>query len=168
MGDEPDALDGALYAELHAISARVLGRAPRGPQTLRATELVHEAWMKLRRLHDGEYADREHFVATASRVMRQVLVDHVRTKRRVKHGGDAVRVTFTFQGGEDVQFDLLVLDDVLAALEAIDPRAAQVVTLRVFGGLTVPETAEALGVSPRTIDSAWRFARAFLREQLAG
>jgi RNA polymerase sigma factor (TIGR02999 family) len=153
-----------LYAELHDIAARHM-RGERPDHTLQPTALVHEAFLRL--LAPGSYEDRTHFLRAASAAMRHVLVDHARARNAAKRGG-ALRVTLDegLAGRDDRVVELLVLDDALARLAAAEPRWAQVVELRFFGGLEVPEVAAALGISPATVKRDWQFARAWLARAL--
>jgi RNA polymerase sigma factor (TIGR02999 family) len=163
-GESLEVMDPPVYAHLRNLSSRILG-SPAGNRPLHTTELVHEAWIKLAR-QNGTFKNRKHFVAVAAQAMRQLIVDHIRAKKTAKRGGDAVQVTLANLAEAPRAVDLVALDGAIRKLEILDARAAEVVVLRVFGGLTVPETAEALEVSPRTVNDAWRFARAFLQKQL--
>ncbi len=158
----------ALMAELGVI-ARATLRSQRQGHTLQPTALVNEAYMKLAARAGSPWVDRKHFFATASRAMRQVLVDHERARRREKRGGDGVGVTlYTDMGGavEGPEVDLLDLDQAIAELEEVDERRARVVVLRYFGGLEVDEVAEVMGVSKTTVERDWRAARAWLWRRL--
>jgi RNA polymerase sigma-70 factor, ECF subfamily len=166
---DSDALEkllGAVYAELHMIAGRHL-RHERPDHTLQPTALVHEAYL---RLLDGAALsadNRVHFLRAASRVMRRVLVDHARARNALKRGG-AVCVTLDEAvAGHDIPIiDMLALDDALERLGAAEPRWAQVVELKFFGGLDVPEIAATLGTSPATVKRDWQFARAWLARAL--
>jgi RNA polymerase sigma factor (TIGR02999 family) len=133
--------------------------------TLQPTALVHEAWLRL--LKPGELArlkDKDHFVAVAAEAMRRILVESARRKKRIKHGGDFERVEMD---GIDVALPLpadevIALDEALDRLAKVDQRSAEVVKLRFFTGLTQEEVAEELGVSLRTVERLWKFARAWL------
>lgn len=166
MAPEPsdDRLVALLYEELRALAgAQYRGRANVAAQP---TSLVHEAWLKLR---GAEWNDREHFLAIASTAMRQILADRARRQRADKRGGGWERVTLAgvrATGAEDV-VDVIALDDALARLEALDPRQARIVVLRIFAGLQVPEIAVALGVSESTVEKEWRRARAWLAATLS-
>lgn len=158
--------DPDLYAHLKALANRIHAERGRGQETMQPTALLHEAWMKLA-ASDGQYASKAHFVAVAARAMRQVLVDRARSKGAAKRGSGQHHTSLTGVGdtpGEPL--DVLALDKALTELEAVDPRAAEVVLLRTFGGLTVEEVAAALGTSERTIKRSWRFSRAFLAKRL--
>jgi RNA polymerase sigma-70 factor (ECF subfamily) len=165
-----DRLVPLVYDELRRIAASYLSRE-RGGHTLQPTALVNEAYLKLVQADDLEFENRSHFFGVASRLMREILVDHARRRAAHKRGGQRHRVTLTegvaFEhGGRDV--DLLMLDDALARLAAKDPRLAQIVDLRYFGGLSVEETAEVLGSSPRTVKREWAVARVWLQELMDG
>ncbi len=155
-----------VHAELMSLAQhRMAGR--RG-HTLQPTALVHEAWIKLIQ-SSSDFRDRRHFLACAARAMRQILTDHARAKRAHKRGGDVpvaaldgLAVTY-----EDRALDLVVLDDLLTRLEAIDARLSPVVELRYFGGLENDEVAEVLGTSTRTVERRWKLARGWLRQQLS-
>ena len=155
-----------LYSELHAIAARHM-RGERPGHTLQPTALVHEAFLRLVGGTPATFDDRAHFLRAASQAMRRVLVDHARARNAAKRGG-ALRVTLDegVAGADDGAVDLLVLDDALSRLAAAEPRWAQVVELRYFAGLEVPEVAEALGISTATVKRDWRFARAWLARAL--
>lgn len=153
-----------LYEDLRRIARREIGRE-HAPPTLNATDLVHEAYLRLAASRP-EAADRAHMLALASRVMRQVLVDRARRRRADKRGGGAERVTLSglpVAAGELDEAELLALDDALAQLE---PRQRQVVECRFFGGMSEAEIAEALGVTERTVRRDWVKARAWLYRDL--
>lgn len=166
-GDETarDRLVRAVYDELRGI-ARAHLRRERGDHTLVTTELVHEAYEKMLGPH-AAYSGRGHFFGAAARAMRQILVDHARRRGRVKRGGgerpvalDEIGEIAAGDGSDSV--DIVDLDDALTRLAEMDPRQAAVVECRYFGGLTVEETAEALGISDSTVKREWRTARAWL------
>lgn len=154
-----------LYDELRALAARRMGRAA---QTLQPTALVHEAYVKLSRAHPLRFNDLEHFRATAARVIRQVLVNHAAAAKTLKRGGDRLRVTVdeALLAAETNDVDLVALDAALSKLADVDERQARVVELRFFGGLSMLEVAEQLGVSERTIQADWAVARAWLAWQM--
>jgi len=159
-------LPSEVYAHLRAVAARIHHERTGGNASIRPTELLHEAWMKVER-GQMEFASRTHFLRVAAKAMRQILVDRARTAGRQKRGGDRRQTTLTGLSGEpDDVVDVLALDDALSALKEVDPTAEELVVLRVFGGLTVPEAAESLGMSPRKVNYVWRFARAFLSRRL--
>ena len=155
------------YAELNAI-ARALMSHERVAHTLQPTALVHEAYLKLVGSAPSHLADRSHFLAVAARAMRQVLVDHARRHLAERRGGGWQRVTLDEALSPQLDRDFLVLDldRLLDAFKALDPRAAQVAEMRLFAGMTVPEIAEALAVSPRTVDGDWAMARNWLAREL--
>jgi len=160
-----------VYDELRAIAGQMM-RAGRPGHTLQPTALVHEAWLKIDRAAGGggELRDREHFLAVAATAMRQVLVNHARDRRAQKRGGDVVRVPLDdhLDIVEKKAGNVVELDDVLQRLAASHPRAAKVVELRVFGGLTIEEAARAIGVADSTLSEEWRFARVWLARELPG
>ena len=154
----------AVYAELRALAASYF--RGRGGQTLQPTALVHEAFLRLHR-HAGAVTDRAHFFAIAATAMRQILTDHARRRRALKRGGaDKERVTLSNLAAFDSPVDLVVLDDLLSRLGALDERQARLVELRFFAGMTEQETAEVLGVSLRTVQKEWRKAKAWLLAEL--
>jgi len=152
-----------VYAELHRLAKHYLGREG-GRQSIQATELVNEAYLRLVDCKDVHWQNRAHFFALSARMMRRILVDFARTRGRAKRGGEFERVSLDQAAGLTLepQADLVALDEALDSLAALDPRKAQVVELRFFGGLTVDETAEALKVSPETVMREWSLARAWL------
>lgn len=156
-----------VYDKLGQLARRELARRP-FPSTLSSTTLVHEAYVKLVDRTRADFQDRGHFFAVAAKAMRQILVDHLRQKLADKRGGRAAHVPLaeTRIGVEDRLVDVLILDEALSRLEDVSERLSQVVELRFFGGLTVEETAEALGVTPRTVKRDWRKARALLFHEL--
>ncbi|HWE37863.1 MAG TPA: ECF-type sigma factor [Isosphaeraceae bacterium] len=159
-----------VYDELRRLAAKKLAEEKPG-QTLQATALVHEAYLRLvvggpSRGWDG----RGHFFAAAAEAMRRILIDRARDRKRLKRGGARRREELDFDALTDpdgAPDDLLDLDDALGRLEGLDPRAAALVKLRLFAGLTLAEAALALGISPRTADLDWQFARAWLFDHLA-
>jgi RNA polymerase sigma factor (TIGR02999 family) len=160
-------LDSDLYAHLRALAGRIHAERASANEVIQPTELLHEAWEKLSRSRDT-WESRTHFIAVAARAMRQILIDRARVRLADRHGGQLARTTLSGVGDDvGVRLDVLALDEALTELEKLDARCAEVVLLRTFGGLTVPEAAEALGVSTRTVDDLWRFARAWLAVRLA-
>ena len=159
-----------VYEELRSLAARNLARERPG-QTLQATALVHEAYL---RLVDTEAAqvweNRRHFFAAAAEAMRRIMIERARLRDRIKRGGGLVRREFEPDAilAPEVPEDLIALDEALTRLATVDPSVAEVVQLRVFAGLTVRQAAEVLGVSPRTVDNAWAYARAWLLTELRG
>jgi RNA polymerase sigma factor (TIGR02999 family) len=159
-----------VYDELRRLAARRLARESPG-QTLQATALVHEAYLRLVGPGEGAHWDgRGHFFKAAAEAMRRILVERARRKGRVRHGGGLDRVDFevAVDGIAEPTRDLVALDDALRDLARLDPASAEVVNLRYFAGLSVTEAAEVLGVSPRTVDRLWAFARAWLHQELGG
>jgi RNA polymerase sigma factor (TIGR02999 family) len=158
-----------VYDELRRLAAGYLRRERPG-QTLQATALVHEAYVRLVRPADQPWTGRTHFLAIAAVSMRQILVDRARRRHAAKRGGGAERITLddamlpSPTSGSSV--DLMALDRALDELAALDPQQARIVELRYFGGLTVEETAEVVGVSPATVKRHWTLARAFLKKAL--
>lgn len=163
-----DRLVDAVYPELRAIAQRQLG-GERAGHTLQATALVNEAYLRLSGLDRIEWRDRVHFVHMAARVMREVLVDHARRRSANKRdGGERVSLTgLALAAGDDGGVDVAALDGALGALERLDADKARIVELRYFGGLTIEETAEALGLSPATVKRHWQVARTWLFEALS-
>lgn len=156
-----------VYDELRRL-ARGRLRHERIDHTLAATELVHEAFLKLVGLERVDWQDRAHFFAIASRAMRNVLVDHAVRRAAVKRGGGENAITLDEREGatELPVDDLIALSDALGRLERLDERQARVVECRFFGGLSLEETAAALQVSPATVSRDWTFARAWLHREL--
>jgi RNA polymerase sigma-70 factor, ECF subfamily len=158
-----------VYDELRRIAAGYL-RRERQSQTLQATALVHEAYVRLVQPEKRPWTGRTHFLAIAAVSMRQILVDRARRRHAAKRGGGAERITLDAAmlpaPSPDSGIDLVALDAALNQLAALDPQQARIVELRYFGGLTVEETAEAVGVSPATVKRHWTLARAFLKKAL--
>ena len=168
----PDELFPLIYGELRKVAGRYLGRERRN-HTLEPTALVHEVWIRLQKDRAVEWQGRTHGLALGAQAMRRVLVDHGRHQKRDKRGGGAQPVSLDdivkagATGAVPVE-DLLTLEAALTRLETVDPRAAQVVILRFFAGMSSPEVAEHLEVSVRTVESDWAHARAWLNRELAG
>jgi RNA polymerase sigma factor (TIGR02999 family) len=160
-----------MYNELRKVARRYLGRERRN-HTLQPTALVHEAWMKLQHEKGANWQGRTHGLALAAQAMRRLLVDHGRHQKRDKRGGGAQPVALddllkaASTAAVPVE-DLLTLEAALTRLEAEDPRAAQVVVLRFFSGMSSPEVAEHLGLSLRTVESDWTHARAWLKREMS-
>lgn len=167
----PDALaEARVHEELRAIAHAVLKCRP-CPGLLQTTALVHEAWMRLRGFDLTRWDSRSsQFAALAAKTLRSVLVDEARREHRDKRGGDWQRIQLSPQnlpaGELPAAVDLLGLDEAMNALAQLSPRRASVVELRFFGGLTIPQVADLLGVSERTIETDWELARAWLRVKL--
>ncbi len=167
QGPAQEKLWSLIYSELHALARRQLANEAPGPD-LQATSLVHEAYIRLVGSQTMTWANRRHFFAAAANAMRRIRIDEARKRHRLKRGGDYRRVPLEEAAAalDDDPAELMALDEAMNRLEAIDPRKAQIVSLRYFAGLTVEETAEALELSPRTIESDWHFARAWLHREL--
>jgi RNA polymerase sigma factor (TIGR02999 family) len=166
-----DALVPAVYDVLHAQAARALRREATG-HTLSTTALVHEAYLRLVDQSRVRVESRAHFYGIAARVMRQILVDHARARSAEKRGGHAGEATdpVTLRDSDAVTgepaAEVLAVHEALERLAALDPEQARLVELRYFAGLTIAETAEALGVSPATANREWAVASAWLRREL--
>lgn len=157
------------YDTLRRIASRQLGRQSNTP-SLNTTLIVHEAWLKLSQADSGRYVDRSHYLATAARAMRQILIDHARRKLAVKHGGGTVHLQLDEGRDQAGEADgrLLALDDALQALGRQSPELESLVECRFFAGLTAAETASALGRSVRTVERQWARARTYLAEIMEG
>jgi RNA polymerase sigma factor (TIGR02999 family) len=162
-----EALIEATYAQLRRIAGALM-RQERPNHTLQPTEVVHHAWFKLFDHTRVAWSDRVHFLNVAARAMRQVLVDHARERAAMKRGTPADRVTFDDEAGHGAvaSVEILALHEALERFAALDPRAAQVVEARIFGGMTVEEVAAALEVSRRTVELDWTVARRWLAKAL--
>lgn len=149
------------------MAARAMARESPG-HTLQPTALLHEAWVRLRGDSPAGFRDRAHFLQAAAQAMRRVLVDHARRRLADKRGAGSRRVTFHDLAVEciDPQLDVLALHEALDAFAAAYPRPAEVVKLRYFSGLSVPEVAETLELSPATVKREWVFARAWIHERI--
>ena len=157
-----------LYDELHDIAERHL-RRERASHTLQPTALVNEAFMRLQALREIHWKERSHFLAVASNMIRRVLVDHARVRQSRKRSPVGTRVDLadlTTQS-TDKEVDVLALNDALDRLGQMDSRQSQIVELRFFGGLSVPEVADLLNISPRTVKNDWSIARAWLFDFLS-
>ena len=155
------------YSELRALAGQYV-RQERSGHTLQATALVHEVFLRLRSQKQLRVDGKGHFFAIAAEAMRRVLVDHARSHATAKRGGSWNRVTLDLQASStrSVDLDVLALDGAITKLEQKDERMARVVVLRFFTGMTVAEVAEALSISKRTVEYEWRFARAWLLNEL--
>jgi RNA polymerase sigma factor (TIGR02999 family) len=171
LGDEEAlaALIPLVYDELRRLAAHYLRRERPG-QTLQATALVHDVYLRLLQDSHLSWQSRAHFFGIAARSMRQILIERARARRAAKRGGDRVRITL--DPGLIVtvpeSIDLEALDDALTRLAALDPDLAHVVEVRFFGGLSIEETAEALSVSPATVKRRWTLAKAWLAREIGG
>ena len=168
-----------VYDELRRIASRYVSRERAG-QTLQATALVNEAFVRLSAERPREFQNRTHFLAIAALSMRQILVQRARARHAAKRGGARERITldevnvaqeagsFAPPADGPDEIDLIALDDALSALAEKDPELARLVELRYFGGMTVEETAEAFDVSPATVKRQWATARAWLKRAIDG
>ncbi|HEV2248166.1 MAG TPA: sigma-70 family RNA polymerase sigma factor [Terriglobia bacterium] len=164
-----DRLAPLVHRELHRIAGRLMaGQRPN--HTLQATALVNEAYLRLVDAQQANWKDRAHFFALCALAMRQILVEHARSRGSAKRGGGQVLIELEegLAAGSSPEAKLLELDDALNRLAALDPRKSQVIELRFFGGLSVAETAEALKISPETVQRDWKLARAWLYGELSG
>jgi RNA polymerase sigma factor (TIGR02999 family) len=157
------------YRELRRIAAGHM-RRERSVRSLQATDLVHEAYLRLIGQANTDYRDRTHFFQIAAHLMRQILVDRARKRRSGKRGGGVPQISLdrALEFAEAQPTDLLLLDDALSRLQQLDARQCQIVEMRFFAGMTEEEIAEALGVSGRTVNREWRLARAWLYRQVYG
>ena len=168
---ESDALEKLLplvYGELRKLAG---ARMRRPGQSIQPTELVHEAYLKLVRGKDRGWESRRHFINAAGTAMRSILIDRARTKMAERHGGGMERQSSDVLEQQVAEFEqspeeLVAIDDALSKLEQVDPRAAKVVTLRFFAGLSTNEIADALGVTDRTVRNDWSFAGAWLKRAM--
>lgn len=161
-------LDDSLYEQLRKIAGRISARHGFGHPTLQPTVLLHEAWMKIEQAR-STFESEAHFVATAARAMRQIIVDRARYREAQKRGGDRQRTTLSgLPHAPEQVLDALAVDRALDQLEEVNARAAEVVLMRTFGGMTNDDIARVLGVSTRTVERNWRFASAYLADQLTG
>jgi RNA polymerase sigma factor (TIGR02999 family) len=155
-----------LYDELHRVARHQL-RGERPDHTFQPTALLHEAYLRLAGVRPAEIQNRSHFIALASRLMRQVLVDHARAHLAVKRqGGVRIPLSEALDLPAEPEVDLLGVDEALTRLAQLDEQQAQVVELRFFGGLSIPETCSALKISASTVKRDWSTARAWLRREL--
>jgi RNA polymerase sigma factor (TIGR02999 family) len=165
--DAFDRLLPQLQQELHGIADRYMA-AERPGHDLQATALINEAYLRLVDWKNIQWADRAHFFGMAANMMRRVLVDHARRRDRVKRGGEAIQVSLVEAAHVSTpeRADVLALDEALERLAVLDPRKSRIVEMRFFGGLSLEETAEALGVSVSTVRRDWTLARAWLFREL--
>ena len=162
-----DELFPIVYDELRKVARSFMAREKPG-QTLQTTALVHEAYLRLLGGEETSWKDRAHFFRAAAEAMRRILIEQARAKARLKRGGEAQRVSFdeNLAAVEPRAEEVLALDEALSRLEHQDPAMAQLVKLRYFAGLTVEETAKALGLSQRSVNRQWTAARAWLRVEM--
>jgi RNA polymerase sigma factor (TIGR02999 family) len=170
VANDKEALDKlmpAVYDELRRQAARYLRREQAG-HTLQTTALIHEAYLRLVDQHNVQWQNRAHFFGIAAQMMRRILVDHARTKKRAKRGGSDVKVSLADATipVEERDLDVVALDEALTRLAEIDEQQSRVVELRFFSGLTVEETAEVMGISPATVKRDWSVAKAWLHREL--
>ncbi|HEY6230274.1 MAG TPA: sigma-70 family RNA polymerase sigma factor [Pyrinomonadaceae bacterium] len=158
-----------VYDELHRQAARYL-RHERPGHTLQTTALIHEAYLRLIDQKNVHWQNRAHFFGIAAQMMRRILVDHARGKKRAKRGGSGIRISFSevVLKTPDEELDFLALDEALDRLAALDEQQARIVELRFFSGLTVEETAEVLSISTATVKRDWSMAKAWLHREIQG
>jgi RNA polymerase sigma-70 factor (ECF subfamily) len=156
-----------VYEELRALARRYIGRE-NAPQTLQATALVNEAYLRLKKEKNPCWKNRAHFCAVAAHSMREILVERARSRKALKRGGSCVRVSLDgrMAAGVDNSLDIIALHEALSRLAELDPQLARLVELRFFGGLNTGESAEILGVSTASIKRGWKFAKAWLLREL--
>lgn len=157
-----------VYDELRLLARGYL-QQERGGHTLHATDLVHEAYLRMVDQSSVTWQNRAHFFSVAAQMMRRILVDHARRHRTEKRGGEGTRLEFdeALFAPAVRSLDLIALDDALRDLSELNPQHGQIIELRFFGGMKIEEVAEVLDVSPRTVKREWRMARAWLRQHLA-
>ena len=167
--EELDKMMPTIYDELRRQAARYL-RQERPGHTLQTTALIHEAYVRLVDQRNVQWQNRAHFFGIAAQMMRRILVDHARTKKRAKRGGSDIKVSLDDNAvavkGQDL--DVVAVDEALSRLAKIDEQQSRVVELRFFSGLTVEETAEVMGISPATVKRDWSMAKAWLHRELSG
>jgi RNA polymerase sigma-70 factor, ECF subfamily len=168
-----------VYDQLHRVAAARFGRE-RGNHTLQPTALVHEAYLRLVDQRRVRWQNRAHFIGVAAHLMRRILIDHARGRRAAKRGGPYENLTLanaidelpavrTPAGPNQIdEIDVLALEEALTRLTALDAQQGRIVELRFFGGLTVEETAEVLGISAATVKRDWRLAKAWLHREMDG
>lgn len=161
-----EALLPLVYNELRRLAGRCL--AGHQPQTLQSTGLVHEAYLRLVGQTSLRAENRSHFLAIAARLMREILVDHARSRAAAKRGANCITLTFdeAIALPHRRELDVIALDDALNTLAALDPRQSKIVDLRFFGGLSIEETSEVLELSPATVKREWATARLWLQREL--
>lgn len=169
-GGDKSALDQLMplvYTELRRLAHHYL-RQERPDHTLQSTALVHEAYARLTHQNLPEWQNRAHFFGVAAQLMRQILVDYARSHRASKRGGDVYKLALddAAEQPQDVDLDIIALDDALKSLASLDSQQSKVVELKFFGGLSIEDTAEVLGISPSTVKRDWVTARAWLYREL--
>lgn len=164
-----DQLIPIVYDELRRQAARYLRREQAG-HTLQTTALIHEAYVRLVDQRNMQWQNRAHFFGIAAQMMRRILVDHARSKKRAKRGGSDIRVSLgdAEVAAKDQELDVVALDRALERLARIDEQQSRVVELRFFSGLSVEETAEVMGISKSTVKRDWSMAKAWLHRELSG
>lgn len=157
-----------VYDELRAIAVRHLQRERQG-HTLQATALVHETYVRLVDQQRVHWTGRAHFLAMAATMMRRILVNHAKARQADKRGGAAARTVLSVDSLElpEKSLDLLALDEAICRLARLDPQQCKIVELRYFGGLTVKEVSQVIGISQRTVHREWTFAKAWLRGEIS-
>jgi RNA polymerase sigma factor (TIGR02999 family) len=163
-----DELMPLVYNELRSLAKKYL-RSERSGHTLQPTALVNEVYLRLVDQRTATFQSRAQFFGMAAKLMRNILVDHARKRRTAKRGGEPLRLSISTADriGRKPDLDLVSLDDALKRLAGLNPQHSDTVELRFFGGLTIEETAEALGVSHATVERDWSFARAWLRREMS-
>jgi len=156
-----------VYDELRRLARHYLRRERPG-QSLQATALVNEAYLRLKRDKRQPWQNRTHFFAIAATSMRQILMERARARHAAKRGGSRVRISLseTVPASREMSLDLLALDEALTSLAALDPEHARIVELRFFAGLSIEETAEAMAISAATVKRGWNLARAWLKREM--
>ncbi len=164
-----DALMPLVYAELRKLAQHYL-RKERSDHTLQSTALVHEAYLRLAGQSPPQWQNRAHFFGIAAHLMRQILVEHARSRGAAKRGGGATRMTLdeSMSIAQQSEVDVIVLDKALKDLTELDAQQGRIVELRFFGGLTIEDTSEVLGISPATVKREWVTARAWLFRAMTG
>jgi RNA polymerase sigma factor (TIGR02999 family) len=164
-----DELVTVVYDELRRQASRYLRHESPG-HTLQTTDLIHEAYLRLVDQKNPLWQNRAQFFGIAAQLMRRILVDHARARHRAKRGGRNIRISLDEEiaGGTSNDVELIDIDEALNRLAEIDIQQSKIVELRFFSGLNVEETAQVLGISPRTVKRSWRFAKAWLRRELQG
>ncbi len=157
-----------LYEDLHRVAHQYLRKARPG-HTLQTTALVHETYLRLEQQHAPQFQNREHFVAVCALLMRQILIGHERTRRAAKRGAGATTIMLdeAIAPAKSRGLDLIALDDALNGLARLDPQQSRIVELRFFGGLSIEETAQLLGISPATVKRHWATARVWLHREMS-
>lgn len=166
--EDTDRLMSAIYDDLKRLAANQL-KQERPEHTLHPTALVHEAYLRLVNQRTAEWNDRLHFFSIAARIIRRILIDHARERQALKRGGGrrAISIEPDEVASPERNLDLVALDEALEELATLSERQAQIVELRFFGGLTIPEIAEALSIGSRSVDREWQAARAWLFHRLS-